>query len=53
MATLQVVAFFLSLRDEKVKNHEDGTKTGKTPKGDLDKAERLRKKYFELKDMKK
>ena len=28
-------------------------KTGKTPQGDLDKAERLRKKYFELKDKKK
>jgi len=28
-------------------------KTDKTPKGDLDKAERLRKKYFEIKDTKK
>lgn len=28
-------------------------KTDKTPQGDLDKAERLRKKYFELKDKKK
>ncbi len=28
-------------------------KTGKTPQGDLDKAERLRKKYFELTDKKK
>jgi len=28
-------------------------KTGKTPQGDLDKAERLRKKYFELNDKKK
>lgn len=28
-------------------------KTDKTPQGDLDKAERLRKKYFELKDNKK
>lgn len=27
-------------------------KTDKTPQGDLDKAERLRKAYFELKDMK-
>ena len=28
-------------------------KTNKTPQGDLDKAERLRKKYFELKNKKK
>ncbi len=28
-------------------------KTDKTPKGDLEKAERLRKKYFELKSKKK
>jgi phage-related protein len=28
-------------------------KTDKTPRGDLDKAERLRKKYFELKEKKK
>lgn len=28
-------------------------KTGKTPQGDLEKAERLRKKYFELTDRKK
>jgi phage-related protein len=28
-------------------------KTGKTPQADLDKAERLRKKYFELTDKKK
>jgi phage-related protein len=28
-------------------------KTEKTPQADLDKAERLRKKYFELKDKKK
>lgn len=27
-------------------------KTDKTPKGDLDKAERLRKRYFELKKIK-
>jgi hypothetical protein len=28
-------------------------KTDKTPHGDLGKAERLRKRYFEFKDMKK
>ncbi|GAB4138466.1 MAG: type II toxin-antitoxin system RelE/ParE family toxin [Bacteroidia bacterium] len=28
-------------------------KIGKTPQGDLDKAEQLRKKYFELKEKKK
>lgn len=28
-------------------------KTDKTPRGDLDKAERLRKEYFELKEKKK
>ena len=36
-----------------VSTHGIVKKTDKTPQGDLDKAERLRKKYFELKDKKK
>ena len=44
-----------SEKDDKVVISTHGLikKTDKTPQSDLDKAERLRKKYFELKDKKK
>lgn len=36
-----------------ISTHGQIKKTGKTPQGDLNKAESLRKKYFELKDKRK